>query len=292
VKKYYTMFFVTAFASCILLLAGSAHAGITLANGYWSTTFNCADWTYYPGDNPNTGCDGLTRAVDGNSGYYIRINSADNNPNGGGGKGLGWQVGNGSGTSTSPTGSNIEMAWGGSTHFWIRWYVSLPSGMPISNATLKDWKVVYVYDAGGNGSSSFYIDTVGSDVISLYDRTNRSTGTYGFDDIYGSTSNGSWVAIEMEFDIPNHTWRYWVYKNNVDDSTPKYVSTSVSYRMSSIGLIKFPENLKSSGIPNSPVRFRFDDIAISTKGRIGPVGAPGSGNDTLSPPTIVDLNAH
>src|SRR3989339_1442873 len=260
----------------ILFFAGNADA-ITLSNGKWSTTFNCNDWAYPP-DSPIPGCDGIERSIDGNSGYILGINSSANNPSGAGGKGLSWQVGNGSGQSTSPASANIGLSWSGSNNVWIRWYVSLPSGMPIQSCTLSMWKLLYVY--GSSLSDSFYVDTEGYNVISLYDRVKRSTGSYGFDDIYGASSNGSWAAIEMHFDIPNSVWEYWVYENNTDNATAKYRATNVQYPMSSIGYIKFPENIKSSCIPGAPVTFKFDDITISTTGRIGPVS--GGGTQTCS----------
>src|SRR3989339_1578209 len=260
----------------ILFFAGNADA-ITLSNGKWSTTFNCNDWAYPP-DSPIPGCDGIERSIDGNSGYILGINSSANNPSGAGGKGLSWQVGNGSGQSTSPASANIGLSWSGSNNVWIRWYVSLPSGMPIQSCTLSMWKLLYVY--GSSLSDSFYVDTEGYNVISLYDRVKRSTGSYGFDDIYGASSNGSWAAIEMHFDIPNSVWEYWVYENNTDNATAKYRATNVQYPMSSIGYIKFPENIKSSCIPGAPVTFKFDDITISTTDRIGPVS--GGGTQTCS----------
>jgi hypothetical protein len=263
-----------------LLLASPTYA-VTLTNGEWSTTFNCSDWTYYPGGNPNTGCDGLTRDTDGNAGYYIRINSRDNNPTGGGGKGLGWQVDNGSGTSTSPTGSNLNISLPKLTNFWIRWYVSLPAGMPISSCTLAEWKILYVY----GGSNSFYVDTNYGDDLRIV-RSAIITAPYGFADAYRelngtTTSQGEWIGIEMHFNLSGGVWEYWFYLNNQDNATPRY-SGSYTYPISSVRHIGFPSNIKSSCIPNTPARFKFDDIAVSTKGRIGTrilVGGGGGAGD-------------
>ena len=108
--------------------------------------------------------------------------------------------------------------------------------------------------------------------ISLYDRPDRHDGSYGFSDAIGSsTADGSWVEIEMEFDIPNSTFRYWFYADGVDSSTAKMTSTSVGYPLSSIDQINFPDNTQFSGFSPVPQAIYFDDIAISENGRIGPV---------------------
>jgi hypothetical protein len=274
-KKFYRFLISGALASCFLLFAVAASANITLTNGKWSTTFNCSDWTYPP-DSPSTGCDGLDRGTDSLT-YSSQITSSANNPSGGGGEGFAWKVGNGNVTTTSTTSSNLGIAWSGSSHFWIRWYVRIPAGLSIGygGPNIYGWKVLYLWNAAK--SQSVYIDANYNGVgMSMYDRSNRINGPYGVSDAIGSTtSDGSWIAIEMEFDIPNHTWRYWFYKNNVDDPTPKFQSSSVNYPISSIGYINFPSNIRSSQISNAPVAIDFDDIAISENGRIGPIGSGG-----------------
>jgi len=268
----------------ILFFAGDADA-ITLSNGKWSTTFNCNDWAR-PSDGPDTGCDGISRDLDGASGYVSSITSAANYPGGAGGKGFSWQIGNGPGDSaTSPTSANLALSWGGSNHVWIRWYVRIPQGLDISYGSrcIQGWKVLYVWSPSRNADQSLYIDANYQGVgMTLYDRTSRANGQYGFSDAIGSnTSDGSWVAVEMEFDIPNRTWRYWFYEDNVDSPTPKFQSSSINYPMSSIGFISIPDNIRSSACPNVPQSLYFDDITISTTGRIGPASGSG-GTPTCS----------
>src|SRR3989339_1367829 len=268
----------------ILFFAGDADA-ITLSNGKWSTTFNCNDWAR-PSDGPDTGCDGISRDLDGASGYVSSITSAANYPGGAGGKGFSWQIGNGPGDSaTSPTSANLALSWGGSNHVWIRWYVRIPQGLDTSYGSrcIQGWKVLYVWSPSRNADQSLYIDANYQGVgMTLYDRTSRANGQYGFSDAIGSnTSDGSWVAVEMEFDIPNRTWRYWFYEDNVDSPTPKFQSSSINYPMSSIGFISIPDNIRSSACPNVPQSLYFDDITISTTGRIGPASGSG-GTPTCS----------
>jgi hypothetical protein len=284
-KKFSRFLVLCALASCIFLFATTAFADITLVDGKWSTTFNCPDWIY-PLASADPGCDGLSRDLDGSVGYVSKIISTANNPTGGGGKGFAWQVGNGNVSSTSPTSTNLAIKWSGSTRFWVRWYVRIPPGLSIgyNDPNIQGWKVLYIWDPTRN--TSMYINANYNGVgMTIYDRVARIDGGYGFSDAIGSTTaNGSWVAVEMEFDIPNRTWRYWFYKNNVDDPTPKFQSSSVNFPMSSIGYLSFPDNIRSSQISGAPATLYFDDIAISVKGRMGPVGSAAAGGDLPASP--------
>ncbi len=267
-------------ASAGFLAAPPAAADVPLVGGEWSTTFECDDWTYPP-DAADTACDGLTRSVDSLA-YSSRITADANRADGDGGKGFSWLVGNGDVETTSPTSSNLAIVWEGSEHFWLRWYVRFPQGLSIGihGPNIYGWKVLYLFDPAGD--ESVYINAnYWEGGMDMWDRTNHVVGQYGYSDAIGSeTADGSWVAVEMEFDIPNSTWRYWFYVDGEDDPVPKFESTSVSYRMSEIGRINFPSNIRSSGIANAPVSIDFDDLALSVNGRIGPVG--GAGGDTGS----------
>jgi hypothetical protein len=279
-KKYYHILISGVLASCILLFAVVASANITLINGEWSTTFNCTDWEWPPGD-IDSGCDGILAGV--GSTYTVEVTSAANNPSGDGGKGLAWKVGNGDIVHTSPTSAGLWLEWTGSTHFWIRWYVRFPPGLSIgyNGPNIYGWKPLYIYN-NSSRTQSFYVNAnyngVGFDLSWHMGTVNATTG---FSDAIGSTtSDGSWVAVEMEFDVPNSTWRYWLYPNNVDNSDPEFSSTNISYPMSSVGVILFPANIRSSGISGALATLYFDDIAISENGRIGPIG---SGNTPMPP---------
>ena len=262
----------------------------------WSTTFNCPEWDQASDGWDTINCDGLTAAVGDwyASGHGEQITTPANNPMGAGGRGQRHWMGEG-GSGTAPGSGEIAYNFPSSSNVYMRFYFRLQSGMPIN--AIKYWKLIYAY-GGGN---SFYMDTeAGGLQISLYDRSNRHTGSYGLADAYGSTvSDGSWHAMEVHFDMANGIFEYWFYPNGVDDPTPKYRSTSVNYRMSALDLIKFPENHKttSGSLPGGVMYADFDDIAISTTGRIGALGSGGGGSGgggggTTPPPTPVNTVAN
>lgn len=285
-KKYYHILISGALASCILLFATVAIANITLTNGEWSSTFDCADFSYTYGDPVvDSNCDGWGQIYSGaNVGYYLKIESAANNPNGGGDKGMSWQIGNGSVTEVSPMSAHFALAWSGSTHFWIRWYIYIPAGLSIGygDPNLYGWKVMYLWD----GATSFIVNAnYRQNGISISNHSTTwpsfDTGNDGFSDAYGSTTSpGEWMPVEMEFDVTNGIFRYWFYPDNIDNSTPAYTLTNISYQFAKVSQIEFPSNIRSSGISSPPSTFYFDDIAISENGRIGPIG---SGNAPLPP---------
>lgn len=250
----------------------------------WSTTFNCPEWDQGTDGWNTINCDGLTSAVGDwyAAGHGEQITSPANNPNGGGGRGQRHWMGAG-GTGTAPGSGEIAYQFPSATNLYMRFYFRLQSGMPIDQ--VHYWKLIYAY----GGSESFYLDTEANGLsISLYDRSTRHTGGYGLDDVYGSTtSDGSWHAMEVHFDLQNGIFEYWFYPNGQDNATPRYRSTSVNYRMSSLNLFKFPENHKASSLPSAAMYADFDDIAMSTTGRIGPLGSSGggsSGGGTTPPP--------
>jgi len=264
-----------------LFLIPSAQADIVFTNGLWTTTFNCAEQTWPPGDVSN--CDGIVKALDG--AYASSITSAANFSGGAGGRGFLWKIGTDG--SPSPIGSNLAFTWSGANHLWIRWYVRIPPGLSIGyeGPNIYGWKVLYLYNAAWN--SSFYVNAnYNGGGMSLYDGVStRHNRTYGISDALGTTtSNGAWVGIEMEFDLQNGIWRYWIYAPGAPDhETPDGSATGVNYPIALIQHIRFPENITSAGISGAPVDLYLDDVAINLNGRNGPLGASPTPTPTPTP---------
>lgn len=280
--------------ACLCILLGANISLASISSLPWSTTFNCAEWDQAKNGYNSVGCDGITQTVGDwyADGHGEQITSAANNSGGEGGRGQRhWFGDSGNGTATAPGSGGLLLELPSPTNFYIRFYFRFQSGLPIN--ALEYWKVFYLYDA--SMANSLYMDTESDGKsISLYDRSARHTGSYSFDDAYGGNiANGSWHAAEFHFDLKNGIFEYWFYPNGQDTPTAKYTA-SVNYPMSSIKYIKFPENHKApeGTLPGGDMYVDFDDIAIRTTGRIGPLGAGsggGSGTDTTTISPVQNL---
>lgn len=217
---------------------------------------------------------------------WEQITSAANYSSGGGGRGQRHWMADGNNGGTAPmSGGMIWTISNPSTNIWIRFYFRVQSGVAIN--TIKYWKIFYVFRTFGDTTNSFYVDTEAGGIdISLYDRTSRWTSTYGFDDVYpGGISDGSWHAVEFHFNTATGVFEYWFYVGGIDNSIPKYSTSSATYRSglvsSGIGRIEFPSNHKANDgtLISEPIYLDVDDIVISNTGRIGPILV-----QTVSPP--------
>jgi hypothetical protein len=261
----------------IIVTPSFAVADITLTDGEWSTTFDCGEQSYFPGSGIN--CDGIANGLVENTeeDLPVVITADANYASGGGGGGLWWRIQNGSVSSTSPASAETLIGMASQTHFWLRWYIKIEEGLTItksSGSNIYGWKTFYLWDSYGSNSAfvNMNYDGYGFDISN---HTTTIYSEYGISDaLDSSTSSGEWFAIEMEFDVPNSTWRYWIYTNNEDHSDPDGEVTNISYQFASIGDIMFPSNIRSSNIGDDGIGdIYFDDIAISTNGRIGPVSS-------------------
>ena len=283
-KKIFIVLFV-------LLLATPCVADIGFLP--WSTTFNCTEFTQTGAecsanqDDPN--CDSITN-VHACSSLNHGISAAANYASGGGGNGYFWQVGDGDTTATTgPTGSNLSLALDTApTHLWIRFYFRHPTGMPIDGAVgFSSHKLMYVYGPG----NSFYVDDAGGG-FRFYNRVALGhTSTTDFTDFYGGNfGDNTWHAVEFEFYIngASSEFRIWAYPAGVDNATPVYAVTGTTYPIASMTEIAFPSNVKTdfTGDANGQTYdVHYDDIAISTTGRIGPLGTTDANAPAIGTPS-------
>lgn len=215
-----------------LFITSPALAAITFTNGYWSTTFNCADWT----QPDSLTCDGVEMAD--NSAYAnsegSRINSTGNYSSGGGSKGYRMYV---TGNSHNEISTPLKITFpSAQTEFWVRFYYKIPSGQYLSGA-LTSHKIMYLYGGQDANINWPYYDNLGIENRTIgYDYVYGSGGnrsysdtTYGnWNHLYGGTpsttpADGSWHCFEFYFNVGtasnNGIFRVWVDGANVVNDT-------------------------------------------------------------------------
>ena len=170
------LLFITSF---VLLLAPTiSFAAITFTNGYWSTTYNCADWI--GSSDGSTLCDGIepvyatTQTPDG---HYCTMNATSNYSGGGGGKGFRyWARHNATNVNT---GEQMIQFPSNLYELWIRWYMRYVSGYvsgyagqkmiymltagPANNLCLGMFE--FLVPAGGSGPNQYWTNARESDVF-------------------------------------------------------------------------------------------------------------------------------
>ena len=267
-EKFKIIFLAIIFLG-IFLFTKSSQAVVTLTNGQWSSTFNCADW-----QQPNilSNCDGMSKWGDWfASGYPDAIRSQANYSGGVGGKGLthwrcvGHNVG-GSGPGISfPTPQR---------EFWMRWYMRYPIGYNFNNYE----KIFYFDPVSQHGT---YVPNMMPNYIrsaAVAAGTYVSlTSNYGFQQINGGVyGDGQWHEYEWHFKLDtngsNGVAEVWV--DNVFRGGT-YTQNLNGTLYSGVGSIEIGDNqgdvVSHDGVTQC-YAVDYDDITISTTGYIGPLG--------------------
>jgi len=279
--------------ACLFFLLMVVPASADITSLPWSTTFDCStlDVTnaYCSANSGDDICDGweIGTCSSLNSG----ISAGSNYSGGDGGNGLYWQVGDGNTTgSTGPTGSGFFIDVPDSTpQIYLRWYFYHPSGMPLSHSLgFSSHKLLYIYFA----TDSWYFDQNTTD-FRLYDRdgTSGRQSTNNWDDFYDNAGRGggSWHAMEV-YISSSGVFRMWEYVDGVDNPTP-VIDENGLVTYGNLRYLIFPSNVKTdfTGADNGQTfTVYYDDIAISTTGRIGPLSAS---TDPLITVTATDSSA-
>lgn len=225
----------------VAVIASPALSAVSFTDGFWSSTFDCDDWTQ-PGA---LSCDGIEMADDsaycGGSPSASSIASSFNNAAGEGGKGyrtyfLGGSH-NGMSTPSRVTFSSAQK------EFWLRFYYRLPTGQSVGSVTTEH-KIIYAFTdgaasanvnwPGGGDRGSIMLqprNTMGSPDI-YYGGTPDYSGHNGhglagaWDVVYGSleaTADDTWHYFEFYFDLgtddSNGIFRMWIDGvNRVNDT--------------------------------------------------------------------------
>ena len=201
-------------------------------------------------------------------GNYSALNAAFNNPLGSGKGFRGWH----SDTTNSHTSWFTTSVTHSSNELWIRIYHRWQSGTRLGSGYIK---MLYMNELGPTPNILLEMDTGGMRFLNP-GAVVANFRSGGWNDIFPSgVSDGNWHCFEYYFRTgSNGAFSYWV------DDVLKGSSTGISVP-SITGGLSFRVN--NSGFSNGTCMYEdMDDIAISTTGRIGPLGG-GGGGETLRP---------
>ena len=249
---------ILLFSILILFTSTRSFAVISLTNGYWSTTFDCDDWSQ-----PNSlNCDGVESqddsAYSGSQGSLI--NSAGNHSAGGGGKGYRTYFATTRNEMSSMP--RLELP-NGITEVWIRWYYRIPSGQSIGG--LGEHKLAYLFST----SAGHAIDWPAQ---GLYQMLLHGTGDGdryidelpggSWQDIYGgATADGRWICFEIHAKFgtgtANGVFDLWV------DGVNQVHLTDVDWNATQWNYLLIPHNHNVFQLPGDNPH-DVDDIAIAT----------------------------
>jgi hypothetical protein len=268
--------------TCVFAFLWPGHGLADINNLPWSTTFDCPEYDQAQDGWNNIDCDGIAHTggdwYDGfGNGEQITLDA--NNPSGGGGRGQRHWFSASDGQTIPGSGAlDIRMP-SPQSEFWIRVYYRVQSGKNMSD--LNSLKLFYLLLDGSTSGSGTYVDTTGDgEGIRLVGYgTQEAKGSTGPYDAYGGVSDGSWHAYEVYMNTATGVFRTWMYPNGVDNATPVIDQSGINYLGFTFDGVRLPSN---SHLPGYDGYFDFDDIAISTTGRIGPLSGSGEPTVTVS----------
>jgi hypothetical protein len=264
--------------SIVCALAGiswSHTSSAQSASQFFQTTFNCIEWTTPTGTLDRDVCttgDGIS----GHGGWstangsYDQITTAANNPGGGGGRGFRHWRGNG---HNSNGGGLIISLAAPVTEMWVRFYMRYSLGFAWSNGQpnyVKDhyWQptgqyVIFgIYGSAPDGGHSWGIYSLAVD--RPYGSNISWSASQG-----GSTGDGQW-----------HCYEYHLKKVNGVNDVFELWFDGVQYANTTnanLGTTPWQSFILGSNqdfvASKSDQYTDYDDLAISTSGRIGCIGA-------------------
>lgn len=234
-------------------------------------------WEDYPGNAPWQGSvDGTTSA-----GHRGRISASDNYSGGAGGNGFGQVMGDG---HNNPDGSHLRVQTHATGEFWIRWYQRYPAGFTWADGEVYYQKLIYTNPNESDGKLVIQWRD-GTFGINLFD--------YGTINVQSSDTNGAWNTVMggttgdgewhcYEFHVKggtsgNSILEAWVDNNQVMSDTTRNIS--------GLSVTVFELGTNSDSPANgSDTYVSWDDIAISTIGRIGLIdGGGAAATGSMSP---------
>ena len=269
------------------LCPSKVFGAITLANGKWNSTFNCADWDQGVGVGNTLSCDGMENNNYQNTcaSQISHLNSAGNNASGGGGKGFREVVCSGTNADSGSITFHLTSAV---PELWFRWYSRWPAGFAWSGNSIHYNKTIY-FDAPPFGNSPNVLVEQFMNDMRFYDQDHSvyhdGTGTGGWQTVQGSTTgDGLWhyyeIHVKTDTNGSNGIFQTWVDGNLVSSHS------DINYNGRTFD--SWSMQINQDSVATSWGWVDFDDVAISTTGYIGSLGG---GGDAAAPTAPTNLSA-
>jgi hypothetical protein len=285
--------FAISFISSVCVIAALSCPQTSRAQTVFQTTFNIPEWIQTPGLSDSDGQlapagDGIT----GNGGWTTsngsrdQITAAANNPAGGGGRGFRHWVGNG----LNNAGGGIVINFTPSTQVWIRYYIRHKAGFAWAPGG-QNMKTIYCNrNIPGTFYFGYFFGAIGGHV-----EQDSGTGNHIADFLNssppeliqqmtwanwqgGSTGDGNFHVLEVRAKMnttgasSNGVFEFWVDDTKIYSNSNVHFANTTGARFTNCAVGE-NHNAPQNG---ADAYVDFDDIAISTTGYIGPIGATGT----------------
>jgi len=237
----------------------------------WSTSLDCPDWKQGDGPPPIAGLfKGGDWKCDGTHGDQITVDA--NYAFGGGGKGFRhWQ---GDGTNNNGGGIAVVLHQR-EPELWIRWYMRYEKGFKWKGGEPYYDKLFYIRPPRGSGGRDLIPEWGYGSLCFAYAKPQvRAEPGLWKKMMGGAVSDGKWhcheIHMKMDTNGKDGIAEWWADGEKVIDRKDVDFGTHAGWVWMSIGSNQTtPEN-------GRPMALDFDDIAIRTSGRIGPIRAQGN----------------
>jgi hypothetical protein len=263
--------FVVSTACAVVALTWSPTSSAQTVPLVFQTTFACPDWIQGMGGGDANVCssgDGISGSGDWitSSGSRDQIIAAANNPSGGGGKGFRhWR---GDGSNNNGGGLTITLP-APVTEMWVRFYMRFSLGFAWSGGAPSYTKDNY-WGACGSGCVIFGIPGNHAWGVNYNGGVNYPSSRTWSQSQGGNTGDGQW-----------HLYEYHLKQNGAAATIEIWVDGVRYLNLTNANLgstpwrtFKLGENQSTVTGCNPDCYTDYDDLAISTTGQIGPVGAP------------------
>ncbi len=275
-----------------LFLVNYAYAYPPAVTLPWSTTFNFPD--IYNTANNNGMYPPPKSSAYVLCGNITQVTPAANYPGGGGGNGLRFWDGDGNNSHSAFPEVFFPSP---QKELWFRWYMRYQQGYvwnPLNYA-----KHLYVWSAAGSSSSNGAIpEFAWANNYRIYAEAPSGgtsySGNTGWQSLFGTASDGSWhcyeIHIKMDTNQANGIAEMWL--DGVNQFSVTNANFSGGNGTAAQGWLYVDIKSNQSSPSNGTCMYvDYDDIAISTTSRIGPIGSTSADKTPPAVPTSLMATA-